>query len=813
MKQRICSIVLVIILFFSSIGLEGCGANNNTDAMRITQGEWITLINEAFGMYTYAEDTPYYTNIKPGNPYFEQIQIAREWNVIDGSVSEFDLDAYVTYAFAAVTLINVTGFVEEEMTAGKKVSLAQDWGFIITDKEYEIEDYISYNDAVVSLYFVKNQWADLSFDHVVEEVVFADDVINYMEEELLDYEISDGKTYIPAYAYTEMEAGDVYVLPANEDNLVASAFVVEEVYQEGDYYVVVNSAEQENVLEHIEELNIEETYTPDLMACNFYDGNGNLVYSGSEYAHEQRMVLKEGGRAHTLLADGSDVTVTDTKGKGAVGFSFSIPVKGKEVKVSGTFENDSFAFGAEYEFWKKEFSSVTGGTKDNEESACAYIEAQIKDIKVTDDIKLSWGKVKRARVTVDYENSLEVGVKVNSETKEYRKAPLNNGNGSFVTNLKKALKSDWVPGYSTVGAEKATGKLKIGSFDLASIGIAKVELAIYVYTEASGKVSVEFGYQATKGVEYKDGNLRYIDTGSHTTDLNLNVSLEGGLQFTLSAKVFSWAIVAVDLKLGLGVEVAVTVHFVDEENHLVETGSLGEVDAEILDKIESSGATISLEDIQEIAAKQGCVYEGTVVTEEIPLKVTNCYEVKFYFKFSIGLSAECLVGKIFKGSKGKLSYEHTTDLLNIHIDNFSELSLGGALLGKSDFECTKTFTPWTALEEESKLEDETLTDETMTYDYEEGQFIGISQYSMSLEEGETGIIQVMILPKGYELKDVKYEVGDSNIARVSEDGTVIGLNAGVTFIKVYIPDTQYEMRCAVIIGEGTVVPFETLGDM
>ncbi|MGN1144938.1 MAG: hypothetical protein ACI4R5_00700, partial [Acetatifactor sp.] len=282
MRQRVYSIILVISLFMGSFwGLEGCGNQQVENSTYITQGEWITLINDAFGMYSYSEETPYYTNIDKTNPYFEQIQIAREWDVIDGSVSEFDTKAYVSYGFAAVTLINVTGFVPNEVTAGQKVTIAQDMGFLVTESDnYEIEDNISYNDAILSLYNAKQRWANTTFDHVIEEVTFAEDVIDYIEEDVTDYKIKEGKTYIPVSAYTEMKKGDVYVLPSNKDNLVASAFTVEEVVQEGEYFVITNSDEEENILEHIENLNVEETYMPDLLAADIYDGNGRLIHQG-----------------------------------------------------------------------------------------------------------------------------------------------------------------------------------------------------------------------------------------------------------------------------------------------------------------------------------------------------------------------------------------------------------------------------------------------------------------------------------------------------------------------------------------------------
>lgn len=804
MRQRIYSFMLVISLLIGSFyGLDGCGKKETAGTAYITQGEWITLINEAFGMYGYEETTPYYSNVTMGNPYFEQIQIAREWDVIDDSVSEFDTSAYVSYGFAAVTLVNVTGFVPKDVTSGQKISIAQDMGFIVTENEdYNIEEYITYNDAVLSLYFAKQQWANLTFDHVIEEVEFADDVVNYIEEDFTDYEIKDGKTYIPAYAYQEMQEGDIYVVPANKDNLVASAFEVQDVYQEGDYFVIENKPDTEDILEHIENLNIEETYAPDLLASNFYDGNGNLVYQGSEYAYEQKLAADKEYTAQNLLSREDDFDFSEAKAKKSKEFSFEV----QGFRISGTISDKSFQFKMEKPI---EWSHKTGdGNKKNEKGkAKIFYSGSVEDIGYTSDIKMSWGKLQHARASVDYKTTQQAGIEVSESVKLFRSAPYNNGNGKFITNLKKALTSDMVPGYAR-GAEAITGKIKIGSFDLASIGITKARLEIYVYLEANGKMSIRCTCQATKGVEYTNGKLRFINTETQTRDFFLNASLEAGLDFKFSLESFGCCVVGAELKAGLGIQANLIVYFVDEENHLIESGNLGETDIEIVKELEKNGATISLQDMQRIAEQQGGVYVGTDTTENIPLHMDNCLEVSLYVKVSLGITSDCLLAKVVKSVKDA-KVEWKDDLLAVHVDDLSDLSFYGLMTGRKKTECTKHFTPFDGQEDETEM-DESEENDTQTDGMKKGDYLGISQYSMSLEAGETGQIQVSVLPLGYMIEDVRFECADENIAKVSEDGTVLGIKNGVTYIKIYIPDTNFEMRCAVLVGQEEIVPLTPL---
>lgn len=821
MRQRVYSIILVISLFMGSFwGLEGCGNQQVENSTYITQGEWITLINDAFGMYSYSEETPYYTNIDKTNPYFEQIQIAREWDVIDGSVSEFDTKAYVSYGFAAVTLINVTGFVPNEVTAGQKVTIAQDMGFLVTESDnYEIEDNISYNDAILSLYNAKQRWANTTFDHVIEEVTFAEDVIDYIEEDLTDYEIKEGKTYIPVSAYTEMKKGDVYVLPSNKDNLVASAFTVEEVVQEGEYFVITNSDEEENILEHIENLNVEETYMPDLLAADIYDGNGRLIHQGSEYAYAQKMAANQEYPVNNLM--GSDeMQLLNTGVKGEVGFKFEYKEKGASTSasISGTIGKDSVKFGLEQKLGERKYSTGAGGKENGTESATLFAEAEVKDIKVTNDIDMSWGKLKSAKVAVDYSHSIEAGLKVSGRENRLRKAPYNNRNGSFLTNLKKELSNlkDWKKG-SDKGATQISGSakgIKICGIDLVSAGITKVVLEVYVYVEASGKISVKVTTASCKGVEYVNGKIRYINTDNQTREFIINASIEAGLNFKLKLEAFGQNIIAVELKIGLGVEAKLVINFVDNENHLIETGGLEQPDIEVVESLSSCGATISLEDMKNIAKQQGGDYAGTVVTEEIPLHIDNCLEVSVYFKVSLGLDLTSLAGKIIKGAD-KAKVEFKKDLLTVHVDNMTDLSFSGLLTGVKTTSCTKKFTPFTKLEEEDaakaeSLEAENPEEDILTYDCEKGDYLGISKYSMQLTEGQTEQITVSVLPGEYELTDVRFTSGDENVAKVSADGTVLGLHDGVTYVRVYIQGTQFEMRCAIIVGEEGNISFSPI---
>lgn len=80
MKRKIVSLLLAITLMVSLLPLSGCGDQNNEEA--VTRGEWITMLSETFGLDSYTEETPYYSDITNDSNLFSYVQSAAEWDVL-----------------------------------------------------------------------------------------------------------------------------------------------------------------------------------------------------------------------------------------------------------------------------------------------------------------------------------------------------------------------------------------------------------------------------------------------------------------------------------------------------------------------------------------------------------------------------------------------------------------------------------------------------------------------------------------------------------------------------------------------------------
>ena len=80
MKRKIVSLLLAITLMVSLLPLSGCGDQNDEEA--VTRGEWITMLSETFGLDSYTEETPYYSDITNDSNLFSYVQSAAEWDVL-----------------------------------------------------------------------------------------------------------------------------------------------------------------------------------------------------------------------------------------------------------------------------------------------------------------------------------------------------------------------------------------------------------------------------------------------------------------------------------------------------------------------------------------------------------------------------------------------------------------------------------------------------------------------------------------------------------------------------------------------------------
>ena len=111
-----CSVIVQTAAAILATFLSGCAAQ---PAATMTLGEWITLLDQKAGLSSSETAEPYYLNVPESSPYFEAVQAAVEWDVLDGS-APFDPDQVLTREWTAYTLMNLS---ERDLKQDTNVSI------------------------------------------------------------------------------------------------------------------------------------------------------------------------------------------------------------------------------------------------------------------------------------------------------------------------------------------------------------------------------------------------------------------------------------------------------------------------------------------------------------------------------------------------------------------------------------------------------------------------------------------------------------------------------------------------------------------
>lgn len=788
--SRKLTIVLVLVMLLSAIPLTGCGEKKDT----ISVGQWLALVNQTFGMESYQQETPHFENIPKDSPYFATVQIAAEWEVID-TTKPIEIEAELTWGSALVTLVNVGNFLPVDTPEEEKIEYAIEH-FDNTIRTYWMKSSIEVDKAIYLLGIAHDQWAGATFDHVIEEVTYKEDVVDLTQEgtEVDNYIIEGNLVKIPISSGVELKEGDVYVLPGGADRFVVQAYKAEQVYQDEEYIYVENSPEELGLEDVAEELFVEETYMPTMDKSIVYDGNGNILSVGADLAPV------------SYREDGSPVYARRLTERGDQNYSFTnlaAPVK-KKIQV-GEYEV-TYEFSKSGSFYFK--ASVEAGASSKSEAAKlkTTASAEISNVKITNEIdwKLFRG-LKSASLKLDYQTELKGEIEATYEPPELIVAPYNNRNSNFWTNLKNAsLKSR---------TDKGAKTIKIASVDVHSIGVARVCLDINLKIEANGSFTVLVTESGTKGVEYKNGNLRVINDSTKNTNVELEGSIEltGGIGPALYAFGLKKKIIGAQIRIGVGGESRIATHLADPERHLLDEMDFGEEVPAIFTAFDSAVITTDSATIEEIARSRGGLYKGEI-SDNISLHVDTCIDLAAYFILKIDFAGDCLAGGLLGGGKSwDIFGKNNAKLFSIHVDNFDWASAWankkvGWNVGKAD--CTLQYVPFDTEEEpkdaensetESQNVEEQNDGEDGNHIEMDGDMIVLDRVMMTVSvEGKSNII-VTKIPAGYTPEDLQFKSSNEKIVTVDTKGNFMGIAEGSAIITISTKDGKYKAYCAVTI--------------
>lgn len=552
--------LLVAVLLLGNIGvLGGCSGN---DKEYMTAGEWIDTINREFGMFDYKEQTPYFPNITPEDPYFAAVQIAAEWDVISAE-DGLDTEEFVTEEFAANTLVNVADLDgttiaditnESELKYPEKVRTALANGLTELEENGEFlkDERLEKTDAVMRIKAAKELWANMEYAEDKFEYDLAEDVIDFTQADGFSYGFDAGtNTVTLSEEYGEqLKAGDKYILPGNE-NSEWGAFEVTDIEKNGNEYILYNEIVDSNQI--FENYELETTYIPDFSMAVIKDGNGNVVYDGTNRRLNVNGVVNKENRELEL----KNLAYKKTNAAKAIstGLFNSVNLKFDvgTLEVDATFSGNSISLGIE--------GALDSGKLYKFNQSHGY-----EDFKITADCDVKGFSVKSAQLKLDYKEKESFSI-----AREWKAAPVNPDVNNLWANIKSAFTSDLTDANAKVDKEIPLFEI----YQPSSIPFVDFVFEGKMEISVEGAVSIDITTNHVKGIEYKNKNLRLINETNKDHDEKLSGKIEVVAPFTAGISVFRQKVLDIGIEAGAGVEAEAVFHVLDKNRSLEGSYTLG----------------------------------------------------------------------------------------------------------------------------------------------------------------------------------------------------------------------------------------------
>lgn len=757
------------LLLFSLIicsTLSGCGSDEKSKNT-ITQGEWLAMINETFGMYNYDSETPHIKEVKKNNPYFRDVQIAYEWGLIDED--SFDIDESINKGFVSKTLVEVVGEDSTKgMSADQLTQFANQEGYVTFSYEGKGDGKRTVNreDAIMSLGASKEKW--LHCDYGKKEVLEAKEGVANLPEEGLtaldcNYDPETDCLVVPEEYAKNLSSGSAYIAPAMSDaelgigqnydlgfdvgsngaeqetnnetdsptqpggaingsqmgiNTVTAHKVDNVEYKDG-YAYIYNADEDVDIEEVVEELEVSASNEqPDFSVMPVIDAAGNRIYAGDGMSQQTYKVYMD--------ENGNPVDVVPWQQTA----SSSIKVDGVTVTLNVGKDNVS----AELKYSE---GDVTLSAKDT-----------IKNI--SSDYKLNILDLNNAKCVVHFDNVMEQKAEVKIKKEGLFAPEYSNGNGGFLSNFSRAILKD--------SKSKGAKSIKICSLPLVGGGPAYLGLDVRLKFEFDGTISLETTTSVDIGIKCNKGKPQIVHNIDREQELTVKTNLKALIYGGLNANLLGKNIIGVGLDFGIGCDYEQKMYLANEKNELLESCKGGR----------------SLEEAESF--KQSSDLGGN--------RLDICCDLQTYWIATIGLDSSSVIGKKLKNA--------SIDILNKENARIEKLS-GHWEDGKNvGDKCTRKYNE---------------TEETENLGI--GELLFIDKMSLNLQAGQTDTISVNTIPEGYTLEDVRFVSSDETVATVSANGTVQAVGAGRAEITVEIPDTSYKVTCTVGVKGNAEEPAET----
>ena len=531
--KKLLKLVLAMIL---TVSMTGC---HNKETNSLNKGEWISRIILKAGIQGHQEDQPYFMNINAQSEYFNDIQAAVEWHILDPSYP-FDPNETLSNEWTAFTLVNLARDLPKGNSSSirdisktvfaDQVSSAVASGLMKTDTRnmFHPKDPIDEETAMKCLDQVIEHINNRHFDEDIFEIEWEEGVSVYQSEPpVIDPETGEADVGIDC----EAQAGDILVSRNGADY---QAYKV--VSRDGSKATL----EPCDLSEEARSVNVQGSVKINFNECEIYDGNGNLIQPRPSGNHQNDHIH--------LMAD--------------VKNTYTYEIAGFDVKVKTS--DASFSMDASK---KMKYGEINASVALNDFKADYSFNSLFRDIKST-------------YYKLDFDTSQSLGVK--ADIKEERFGDFSRiDKKNFLSSLRSFMqKKD-----DAVETELKLAEILV---PLGGMPFCDLRVEVKLQMKTNGKAEIVLSQKDHVGYEFVDDNFRFIKDTNHSQDISLKADTSLCANIKASLDTFGFCLMDTAVKAGAKASIKTKVHLFDDDGKMqtVETDASPELADEMASKVE-----------------------------------------------------------------------------------------------------------------------------------------------------------------------------------------------------------------------------------
>lgn len=538
MKKRILALLLTMAMIGGLLPLSGCGGkadqpgSNPTpdarpsdsqpdDQSGMTRGEWVTMLGQTFGLDQSDTETPYFSDVQPGDPLFSYVQAEQDWDVLaifSGS-SLLEPDRIITSDEMASTAAIAAGCTVEYNGDGSFDPAAS----LDYAAQHGIGGGSTWGDAEQALDAATETY--LAVPASTENVVYTAEV---QDLSAVPLQVSGGQitaagtvsggvaTIDTGSGLVEVQAGGVLITAPTALDPAGVAYKVVSVEEVNGQVVMTTTVPE--LTDIFEELNIAATVEANLDNIVWEPGVSATVRSDGHGGHVVGLTARGGGHVAPMFTTSKNIPIHFSRGS----FEKTWTNQNSDAitgEAAAALENSNFVydktpsiddFNGSTESWTKNLQV------ENKFSAGYEITGNLNlnalTVTTTLELRLGLNPIKEASVQLDSKITSDLTFKGN-----------------------------------------VSNELKIATIPIPVAGPLSVNVELYLYLDASGSlhVSAELSSTAKVGYTYGSGVKR---SGKQSASASAEAAIEVDFGAKLSAALSAVGIDIMDASVKVGAE-------------------------------------------------------------------------------------------------------------------------------------------------------------------------------------------------------------------------------------------------------------------